>query len=80
MGWHALLQGVFPTQGSNPRLMSPVLGGGFFTTGAIWEALHLGSFNRSLVVFPPSPSLSEGSRRGIVENSGQLRAIPLLET
>ena len=29
---HALLQGIFPTQGSNPRLTSPALAGGFFTT------------------------------------------------
>ena len=34
---HALLQGIFPTQGSNP-LMSPALPGRFFTTGATWEA------------------------------------------
>ena len=32
MGYHALLQGIFPTQGSNPSLMSPALAGGFFTT------------------------------------------------
>ena len=29
---HALLQGIFPTQGSNLHLMSPELAGGFFTT------------------------------------------------
>ena len=34
MGCHALLQGIFPTQGSN----LPALAGGFFTTGATWEA------------------------------------------
>ena len=33
---HALLQGIFPTQGSNLRL-SPALAGGFFTTRATWE-------------------------------------------
>ena len=31
---HALLQGIFPLQGSNPCLMSPALAGGFFTTSA----------------------------------------------
>ena len=31
---HALLQGIFPIQGSNPSLMSPALAGGFFTTSA----------------------------------------------
>ena len=34
-----LLQGIFLTQGSKPRLMSPALAGGFFTTSATWEAL-----------------------------------------
>ena len=33
-----LLQGIFPTQGYNPGLMSPALAGGFFTTRATWEA------------------------------------------
>ena len=37
-GLHALLQGIFPTQGLNLRLMSPALAGRFFTTCAIWEA------------------------------------------
>ena len=31
-------QGVFPTQGLNPRLLSPALAGGPFTTSAPWEA------------------------------------------
>ena len=39
VGCHALLQGIFPTQGSNLRLLSPALAGGFFTTSATWEAL-----------------------------------------
>ena len=30
-GCHFLLQGVFPTQGSNPCLVSAALAGGFFT-------------------------------------------------
>ena len=38
-GCHALLQGIFPTQGSNLRLMSPALAGEFFTTSTNWEAL-----------------------------------------
>ena len=33
--------GVFPTQGSELRLFSPVLAGGFFTTSAAWEALSI---------------------------------------
>ena len=39
VGCHALLQGIFPTQGSNPGLMSPALVGEFFTTSATWETL-----------------------------------------
>ena len=38
VGCHALLQGIFLTQGSNPSLMSPALAGGFFTTSTTWEA------------------------------------------
>ena len=43
MGCHALLQGIFPTQGSNPKPASIIsaLAGGFFTTSATWEALIL---------------------------------------
>ena len=39
VGCHALLQGIFPTQGSNPALMSPALGRRFFSTSTVWEAL-----------------------------------------
>ena len=39
VGCHALLQGIFPTQGSNLRLMSSALAGKFFTSSAIWETL-----------------------------------------
>ena len=41
MGCHALLQGIFLTQGSNPRasLMSPALAGRLFTTSTTWEML-----------------------------------------
>ena len=41
-GLHVLLQGIFLTQGSNPRLLSlasPALAGGFFTTSGTWEAI-----------------------------------------
>jgi len=34
---HALLQGIFPTQGLIPAsVVSPALAGGFFTTSATW--------------------------------------------
>ena len=39
VGCHALLQGIFPTQGSNPHLLaSPALAGRFF-----YHSCHLGS-------------------------------------
>ena len=42
VGCHLLLQGIFPTQGLNPRLLlSPALAGRFFTTGVTWEASPL---------------------------------------
>ena len=37
VGCYTLLQGIFPTQGLNPYLMSIALAGGFFTTSATWE-------------------------------------------
>ena len=39
VGCHALLQGVFLTQGSNQSLLTPpAMSGWFFTTSATWEA------------------------------------------
>ena len=39
VGYHALLQGIFPTQGSNLSLLSLLhWQAGFFTTSATWEA------------------------------------------
>ena len=42
VGCRFLLQGSFPTQGSNPyvSLMSPALASRFFTTSATWEITH----------------------------------------
>ena len=37
MGCHFLLQGIFPTQGSNLHLLHWQVDG-FFTTSAAWEA------------------------------------------
>ena len=40
VGCHALLQGIFPTQGLGPHLQAPpALAGGFFTTSAASEAV-----------------------------------------
>ena len=41
VGGHALLQGIFSTQGLNPSLMFPALTGGIFTTTATWEASYV---------------------------------------
>ena len=38
VGYHALLQGIFPAQGLNPWLMSTALTGRFFTISSTWEA------------------------------------------
>ena len=39
VGCHALLQGIFPTQGvESASLMSPALAGGFYTISTTWEA------------------------------------------
>ena len=37
LGCHFLFQGIFPTQGSNPCLMSSALAGKFFITSDTWE-------------------------------------------
>ena len=38
VGYHDLLQGIFPTQGSNPCLFtSSALAGRYFTTSTTWE-------------------------------------------
>ena len=34
---HALLQRIFPTQGSSPRLLSSCIAGRIFTTSTTWE-------------------------------------------
>ena len=56
---HFLLQGICPTQGSNPRLSCPpALAGRFFTTSATWEAqdatIH-GAISHALQQKPPHP-------------------------
>ena len=47
VGCHALLQGIFPTQRSNPHLLP--LTGGFFTTNASWEVPYI----HTHIVFNP---------------------------
>ena len=49
VGCHALLQGIFPTQGLNLCLLYFLpLAGGFFTTGTIWETLQFCREKQSL--------------------------------
>ena len=38
-GCHALLQGIFPTQGSNPCLTSPALADGFFLASLVAQTV-----------------------------------------
>ena len=38
VGCHALLQGIFPTQGLTLHLLSPTLAGEFFTSSTTWKA------------------------------------------
>ena len=47
VAYHALLQGIFRTQGLNLCLMSSALAGGFFTTSTTWEALLYSVMNES---------------------------------
>ena len=61
VGCHTLLQGIFQSQGSNPRLVSPALTGEFFTTepsGNITGSSRAPSFLGS----PLSPTESCGPR------------------
>ena len=65
VGCHALLQGIFQTQGSNSHLMFPALVGEFFTTSATWEAqisayssfisLHMSKHKYSFSLIQRSP-------------------------
>ena len=60
-GCHALLQGIFPTQGSNPCLWClPALAGRFLTPGAAWKAHK----KQEHPTKPTSPSGSGGGRPG----------------
>ena len=43
VGCHALLQGIFPTQGLNVSFLDPALAGRFFATSATWEAPSVGN-------------------------------------
>ena len=57
VGCHALLQGIFLTQGLNPCLLCLLhLAGGFFTTSATWEA-HIKHSESELKVALSCPTL-----------------------
>ena len=54
VGCHPLLQEIFPTQGSNPCLISSALADKFFTASATWEAdvcvcVHIHMHSHSVV-------------------------------
>ena len=44
VGCHSLLQGIFPTQESNPHLLCLLIGKQFLTTSTAWEAHKKGSY------------------------------------
>ena len=77
-GFHFLLQGIFPIQGSNYIsyvscigwtlcLMSPALAGGFFTTRATWEALLMCIIK--MLISGPQPPQSDSTTWGRVQDT-----------
>ena len=63
VGCHALLQGIFPTQGSGLYLLSPALAGRFFTTSAAWEA-HGAWYSKTITIAASNSSdLRSSSQR-----------------
>ena len=50
---HALLQGIFPTQGSNPHLLSPALAGRFFTTEPPGKPICIYIYNWITLLYTP---------------------------
>ena len=49
VGCHALLQGIFPTQGSNPCLLWSYIAGGFFTAEPPGSPIFLGIIQNNRV-------------------------------
>ena len=70
VGCGALLQRIFPIQGSNQHLLFPALAGRFFMTRATWEPLSCFiSFQQEKPVLPTpdsSPSSSEKSLEAVL--------------
>ena len=52
---YAFLQGIFPTQGLNPRLSSPALAGKFFTSDTTWEAYFPGRETQTTIFMIHTP-------------------------
>ena len=50
----ATIQGIFPTQGSNPHLMSPAVASEFFTTNATWKVFKVRSRVNTKILMPRS--------------------------
>ena len=65
--YHALLQGIFLTQGLNLCLMSPALASRFFTTSAIFEAQLCYSVVQ--IYFLVDPLSAHNWKRGIEDSS-----------
>ena len=62
MGYHFFLQGICPTQGSNPHLKSPVLAGGFFTTEPPGKPSLALTWAETWVLLTPGPAAAQESR------------------
>ena len=68
VGCHALLQGTFPTQGSNSHLLFLALAGRFFITSATWKSPSLPTLNN----FTAFVSLVTGRKSICPEKAGGL--------
>ena len=64
-GYHFLLQGIFPTQGSSPRLLSRThIADGFFTTEPLGKRFGHLSINNTLVlrnIWTPKQTVLSGN-------------------
>ena len=72
VGFHVLLQGIFPTRDQTRDTVSPALAGGSFTTNAAWEARLLCMYVINRHIIPNVPS-SVNSDIGCFNKSPQDR-------
>ena len=76
-GCHFLLQGIFPTQGSNLRLLtSPAWAGRYFTTRVAWEAQALWGLGNGWNPKPRRPRLESWACLFLPISCGRSSHIP----